>query len=212
MADKKYDTLPSIPWVTPWITARFPKISKPDTEGKYADGKFKTEAVVDDADYDAVEKKLNDAAKTFWPNADVVSLPLKTFYKNADDKKAKKDPVGRGLILKSKRRPAVFDSKKKKLPEGVSVGGGSVIRVASAIFAWSKTTKMKVKDAEGGVTMEDVTEYGVGLRLGDTQVRKLVEFQAQGDGSAFDEDEGGFEYDGEGATDQFDGADSVTGL
>lgn len=188
----------SIPFVTPWFVARFPKISKPDTKGKYADGKFKTDGLLVDDDYAAVEKVLKDAGKKFWPDADVVTLPLKTFYDNAENKKAKK-AAGKGITLKSKYRPAVFDSKKKKLPENVAIGGGSVIRVASAIFPWSKTDKVKVKDPKTGeVTIEEGTEYGVSLRLGDIQVRKLVEFQAQGDGSAFDEDDEGFTYEGTG--------------
>jgi hypothetical protein len=199
----------SIPFVTPWFTARFPKISKPDTKGKFADGKFKTDGDLSDEDYKAVEKALKDAGKKFWPDADVVSIPMKSFYKSAEDKKAKKSPEARGFTLKSKYRPAVFDSKKHKLPENVVIGGGSVLRVASAIFPWSKTEKIKVKDPKTGeVTVEEGTEYGVSLRLGDVQVRKLVEFQAQGDGSAFDEDEDGFTYDGgEDAGDQF-GADT----
>jgi hypothetical protein len=203
----------SIPYVTSWGTARYPKISEPDVKGKYADGKFKTDFVLEDTDYAAAEKTLNAAAKKFWPDADAVTLPLKTFYKNAEDKKAKKNAEGRGLVLKSKYRSAVFDSKKKALPEGVKIGGGSIIRVASAIFPWSKSEKMKVKGADGKTTIEESTEYGVSLRLGDVQVRKLVEFQAQGDGSAFDEDEGGFEYEGAAdAGDQFEGAGSATDL
>jgi DNA-directed RNA polymerase len=180
------DKQEAIPFLTPWFTARFPKISKADTKGQYADGKFKTDGVLDDAAYAVVEKTLKDAAKHFWPGEADVSLPLKKFYANKEDKAAKKSD-GRGLTLKSKYQPACFDAKKTKLPPSVQIGGGSVIRVASAIFPWSKTTKFKG---------EEVTEYGISLRLGDVQVRKLVEFQAQGDGSAFDADEEGFTYEG----------------
>jgi DNA-directed RNA polymerase len=201
----------SIPFVTPWFKARYPKISEPDTKGKFADGKFKSDGFLEDADYAAVEKALVSAGKKFWPEADVVSLPLKEFFANAEDKKAKK-AEGRGFTLKSKYRPAVFDSKKKALPKDVKIGGGSVIRVASAIFPWSKAEKMKIKGADGKMTIEETTAYGVSLRLGDIQVRSLVEHQAQGDGSAFDEDEGGFEYEGTAdAGDQFDG-NSATDL
>lgn len=201
----------SIPFVTPWFKARYPKVSEPDTKGKFADGKFKTDGFLDDADYAAVEKTLVAAGKKFWPDADVVELPLKQFYANAEDKKAKK-AEGRGFVLKSKYRPAIFDSKKKALPKELKIGGGSVIRVASAIFPWSKSEKMKVKGADGQTTVEETTAYGVSLRLGDIQVRSLVEHQAQGDGSAFDEDEGGFEYEGNAdAGDQFD-SNSATDL
>ena len=179
----------SIPFLTPWLVARFPKISKPDTKGQFADGKFKTDAVPqDEADLAVIEKALKDAAAHFWPKETEVSLPVMDFFANKDDKAAKK-VESRGIRLKSKYKPAVFDSKKKKLPDSVSIGGGSVIRIAAAIFPWSKKTKFKGQEVE---------EFGISLRLGDVQVRKLVEFQAQGDGSSFDEDAEGFTYEGSG--------------
>jgi DNA-directed RNA polymerase len=201
MAKQEYE---SIPFVTPWFKARFPKISEPDTKGKYADGKFKTDGYLDDEAYAVTEKALKEAAKTFWPKVAVadVSIPLKPFYANAEDKKAKKAD-GRGFTLKSKRRPAVFDSQKKKLPEGVKIGGGSIIRVAATFAPWSKSEKIKVKDADGNVTVEETTVYGVTIYLNDVQVRKLV-VRVGGDGEAFDADEGGFEY--EDATDDAAGA------
>jgi DNA-directed RNA polymerase len=200
----------SIPFVTPWFTARFPKISEPDTKGKYADGKFKTDGVLGDAEYAIVEKALKAAGKEFWPEAEHITYPLKPFYANAEDKKAKK-AESRGFTLKSKRRPAVFDSAKKKLPDNVAVGGGSIIRVASAMFPWSKADKVKVKDAAGNVTIEETTEYGVSMYLNDVQVRKLVVRQS-GDGAAFDAEEGGFEYEGtdDAASEKF--ADGATDL
>lgn len=186
----------ALPFVTPWFKARYPKISKPDTKGKFADGKFKTDGVfLSDEDMEAVEAKLQEAAAHFWPDKDDVSLPVKDFYASKEDREAKKVEA-RGITLKSKYKPAAFDSKKKKLPDSVAIGGGSEIRVASVIFPWDKTTKIKVKGADGKTTTETITEYGVSLRLGDVQVRKLIEFQAQGDGSAFDEDAEGFEYEG----------------
>lgn len=185
----------AIVWNTPWMTARFPKVSKPDTKGTFADGKFKTDGDLSDEDYKEAKKFLTAAGKKLWPDADFVELPMKDFFANAEDKKANKVQA-RGLRLKSKYRPAVFDGKRKKLPESVSIGGGSIIRVASAVFPWSKEEKVKVKDVDGNVTTELQMSYGVSLRLGDIQVRKLVEFQAQGDGSAFEDDEEGFEYEG----------------
>lgn len=213
-AAKKGGKAKAIPVVTPWFTARYPKISKPDTEGQYADGKFKTDGVpLEDSDLEAFETKLLEAAKQFWPDVaeDEISLPVKDFYKNKEAKEAG-EVEARGFTLKSKYRPACFDAKKKKLPEGVAIGGGSVIRVASSIFPWSKTSKMKVKDAKGKVSVEETTEYGVGLRLGDVQVRELMQGGGSGDGSAFDEVEDGFEYEGaDTGGDQFDNDDD-TGL
>lgn len=188
----------AIQWVTPWFTARYPKISKPDTQGKYADNKFKTDGFLEDAEYEAVEEKLKEAAAKLWPDVPLedVNLPLKEFFKNKEDK-AKGEAEGRGLVLKSKYRPAVFDAKKKKLPDNVEVGGGSVIRVDALIFPYSKTEKVKTKDAKGKVTVEEVTAYGLGLRLRDIQVKELHANSGAGTGEGFDEEEG-FTYDGEG--------------
>jgi hypothetical protein len=44
MAEKKFEY---VPFVTEVMTARNPKLSEPDTEGEYADGKYKTEATAD---------------------------------------------------------------------------------------------------------------------------------------------------------------------
>lgn len=207
MAKKSGDKKKAIPFLTPWFTARYPKISKPDTEGKYADGKFKTDGVLDDDAYEVTEAALKKAAAQFYPDMDVdeVQLPLKEFYANKEAKE-KGEVEGRGFILKSKYRPAVFDAKKKKLPEGVSIGGGSIIRVAAAIWPWTSTEKVKVKDPKTGkMVVETQESFGVGLRLGDVQVKELVQFQGSGDGSAFDEVDDGFEYEGsDNGADQFD--------
>lgn len=197
----------AVAWLTPWMTARYPKIGKPDTDGKYADGKFKTDGFLDDDDYAAAEKHLRDVASKFWPDVDAneLQIPVKVFYANAEAQK-KDEPEGQGLRLKSKYRPAVFDSKKSKLPDGVSIGSGSIIRVASFIFPYKSTEKVKVN---GKIVQETV--YGVGLRLGDVQVKELVEYQGGGDGSAFDEVEDGFEYETDDRADQFseDDADAL---
>lgn len=192
MAFNKTET---IPYLTTWFRARWPKLSKPDTEGAFPDGKFKTEALLEDSDYEKTEADFKAAAKKLWPNVNDVQLPLKNFYDNAEDKKAKKNPIGRGYILKSKRRPAVFDMKKKKLPQDVEIGAGSVLRVAAYIFPWSKTEKVKTKHPDGTITEEDETQYGISLRLSDTQVRELVAPNSSGTGQAFDDDDEGFSYE-----------------
>src|SRR5215469_8895904 len=124
----------SIPFVTPWFIARYPKISKPDTKGKFADNKFKTDGTFEnEEDLKKVEDALRAAAEKFWPGKDDVSLPVMDFFENAEARE-KGEVEARGIRLKSKYRPACFDAKKKKLPEGLAIGGGSEIRVASAIF------------------------------------------------------------------------------
>ena len=55
----------SIPFLTDWFIARYPKVCKADTKGQYADGKFKTDGVFLTAEGLAnAEKALKDAAAT----------------------------------------------------------------------------------------------------------------------------------------------------
>jgi len=208
LSEKSTKKSESIPFVTPFFTARYPKVSAPDTKGKFADGKFKTDGILDKGDVAKVRTTLLAAGKKFWPDVaeDDLRLPIKEFF--SDKEKTKSEGIG--ITLKSAYKAAVFDSKKKALPDGVAIGGGTVMRVASSIFPWSKTETMLVVE-NGKRRAETVTAYGVGLRLGDVQVRELVERMGQGDGSAFDEVDGGFEYATDGS-EQFDGSDDATAL
>lgn len=146
---------------TPFGTLRYPKITKPDTKGEYADNKYKTDIVFSDDDYEGVKKIITAAAKELLPDAKSPKLPL---YEDWEE--------GKGIRLKSQYRPAVFDAKNKKLAETVIIGGGSEARVQATIFAYKK----------GGNT-------GISIRLGKVQVRSL-QAGTDGDTSPFDETEG----------------------
>lgn len=171
----------TIRFVTPVGIAVYPKISEPDTKGKYADNKFKTD--VDFGSHtDALIKKFEEAA-TAWGVP--MNLPV------VDQKDKDKKPTGKKLLrFKSKYRPAVFDAKKKPIPEGVVVGAGSELRIDCTLFPYT--------EGKGGVA----------LRLGPIQLASLVE-GGEGAGN-FDEMEG-FEYGGEGddAADGSEGFDSL---
>jgi DNA-directed RNA polymerase len=152
----------SIPFITPFGTLRYPKISQPDTKGKYADGKFKTDIVFSDDDFVIVEETIREAVAKLLPAAKNPRLPLFTEWEE-----------GRGIRLKCTYRPAVFDAKNKKLPEDMLlVGGGTIARIAATIFAY-----------------EMAGNSGIDVRLGKIQVKKLVEYQG-GDASPFDDTEG----------------------
>lgn len=205
MAQKSSRKQETVPFSTPWMTARYPKISKPDTEGQYADGKFKADGILEEDDIEGVRETLLAAAKQFFPKVptDEVKLPLKEFFNGR--KGETKTSAGWGLTFKSKYRPAVFDAKKKKLPEGAIVGAGSIFRVASQIAHYEKTETETTKNPDGTKTKETVTVYGLNLYLNDTQLKKFVADTAGGSGNAFDEVEG-FEYEADEAdTDSFDG-------
>lgn len=169
---------PTVAFTTPFGTLRYPKISAPDTKGEYADNKFKTDIVFDDADFAIVEKAIKEAAATLLPDVKNPKLPLHTWEKDGD--------VSKGIRLKSQYRPAVFDTKNTKLPETTLIGGGTVARIASAIFAYKK----------GG-------NVGISLRLGKVQVKELVEYQG-GDESPFDETDGFVSEGGEATDESFD--------
>lgn len=161
-----------IRFVTPIGTAVYPKISRPDTSGKFADGKFKTD--IDFGDHTpALIKKVKDAAKE-WGTPD--NFPFREEMKK--DESGKKVPTGRILFkFKSKFRPAVFDAKKNAVPEDVTIGGGTQLRIDATLFPY--------EEGKGGVS----------LRLGPVQVIELVE---GGDSAANFDEVDGFEYDGEG--------------
>ncbi len=157
----------SLRFVTPIGTAVYPKISKPDTTGKYADGKFKTD--VDFGEHtDALIAKMEAAAKEWGVPA---NLPVKIEL----DKE--KNPTGRKLLkFKSKFRPAIFDAKKNAIPEGVNIGGGSELRIDATLFPYT--------EGRGGVS----------LRLGPVQIAKLVEGDSAanfGELDGFEYDDGG---------------------
>lgn len=115
-------------FVTPKGTARFPKLSEPDTKGEYADNKYKTEIVLDDDDLAAFKKEMYAAAKELLPNVKSPNLPIKT---------SKKDGVV-SIIFKSKHRPQVQDAQRTDIPKSVEVGPGSVIKVAGTFAPYEK--------------------------------------------------------------------------
>jgi hypothetical protein len=172
----------TIRFVTPVGVAVYPKISAPDTQGQFADGKYKTD--VDFGSHtDALIKKFEEAAKA-W-GVDVANIPVV----DQKDRETKK-PTGKKLVrFKSKFRPGVFDSKKVAIPSDVTVGGGTELRIDTTMFPWAK----------GG-------KSGVSLRLGPVQISNLIE---GGDSAAnFDEIEG-YEYDGADAPEGSEGFDTL---
>jgi hypothetical protein len=193
-SSKKTET---VPFVAPFGTARFPKLNKPDTEGQYADGKFKTIVMLKDEDVEKVRAAFAAAAKQLHRDIPMaqVKLPLKEI-KNKDKDTGAKTVIGWGFEAKSKNRPLLLDAKKNKLPEGALVGGGSEIRVSGAIAPYAKTSTMMVKDANGVITEEEVEQKGLTIYLNAVQVRQLSVGGGTSDGSEFEVEEG-FEYDGD---------------
>ena len=131
MADKKFKY---IPFVTNVMTARYPKLSEPDTKGEYADGKYKTEATADEAYTEEFQEIIQKVAEDSFPGKKNIHLPWK---------ETKEGSIA--FNFKSpKKKPQLTDAKGKALKLGITVRGGSLIRIAGVIAAWEKGAKRGV--------------------------------------------------------------------
>jgi hypothetical protein len=131
MADKKFKY---VPFVTEVMTARYPKLSEPDTKGEYADGKYKTEATADESYTEAFQEKIQAVADEAFPGKKNVHLPWKETKEGAI-----------AFNFKSpKKKPQLTDAKGKALKLGTTIRGGSLLRIAGVIAAWEKGSKRGV--------------------------------------------------------------------
>lgn len=135
-----------VKFVTPFLTARHPHLSKPDTVGKYADGKFKTK-LVGAGDDPAVQKfmKAVDAAAE-----EIHGAKGKKLHKpySIDE-----DTGEVTFTFKSKYAPAIFDAKRKPA-KGVNIGNGSVLRLMGNFIEYDKgisaqLNQVQIKELNG---------------------------------------------------------------
>lgn len=167
------------PGVLPVGTLRYPKISAPDTKGQYADGKYKTEVVLDDEDLKAIKKILQDAAKELLPDVKAPHLPIRTDKKDGTQ----------SIMLKSQKKPLVIDSKKNKLPEGTQIRGGTRARIAYTLTQWEKGISLwlecvQVVELAEGFNIDKMSEIDGGYEApacGDTSPAEGVEPTEGGD-------------------------------
>jgi len=131
MADMKFKY---VPFVTEVMTARYPKLSVPDTEGDYADGKYKTEGTAD-ADYtERFQREIQAVINQHFAGKKNVHAPWK---------ETKEGAIAFNFKSPSKK-PELFDAKNNPLKDGVVIRSGSLIRVAGIIAAWEKGAKRGV--------------------------------------------------------------------
>jgi hypothetical protein len=121
-------------FTTPIGVARFPKITKPDTTGDYADNKYKTDVVFSDEDLKTVKANIVEFAKKNFTADELkkIDLPIK------EHKDKETGEVTTFVRFKSARKPIIVDAKRKPIPEGVDIGGGSRIRVGGTLNAYKK--------------------------------------------------------------------------
>ena len=203
MAKKSAKKLETVKFAPPfWGVARFPKLNKPDTEGEYADGKFKTDIVYEDeGELESIRDEMKAAWKKLLPDMpyDEDRTPFKNFTrKKKDGDKVEIIDDGYGIRAKSKNRPTVLDAKLQPVPASKIIGGGSVIRISGALAAYASTEKVK----ENGKT-KSVEVQGLTLYLNGLQVKKLVSGR---DVSEDFEEEEGFEYEADEVAEDVDSA------
>jgi len=188
---------PSIEIVSPKATAAYAWVNKPDSGvSEYSDDKFKITLVYDKEDDIST---LEDAAKAlakkaveegFFP-ADVDLDEVRMPFTDGDDKAEKKPEfAGKTLVTaKSKFQPAAVDAKRKKLPKGVTVFSGDLVKALLVAIPYVSTEKVKDPKTK---KVETVTAYGVTFQLKGVQ---LIEKRNNGSdaANAFDEEDG---YDG----------------
>lgn len=164
MADKDKSVL------TPRVIAVYPKITSPDTRGKKADGKYKTQfKFEEDEDCTKFQGWLKKKAKELCPDLKKPKMPW-TLPTDDDEK-----PTGEVWFrASSKYKPLIVDSKNKDIKPGINISGGSVMRLFIGVGSY---------------------EDGICLYLNQVQLIKLVEWKPT---SAFDEVEDGFGDDGDG--------------
>ncbi|MBB6253052.1 ssDNA-binding protein [Nitrospirillum iridis] len=175
---------------SPVGVAAFPHLHAPDTEGKFADNKFKIQLLVGkDADLSAMRKAINDCAVAeFGPDYDRDNLitPIKDGADKADKEGFEHWAQKFVIVAKTKSAPKLFDSAGKPLPKSVKIGFGDEVRIKVAASPFTKTEKVR----ENG-KMVDVTVQGVTLYL------NMVQLVAKNSGGmdGFDAYEGGYVAD-----------------
>jgi hypothetical protein len=127
-----------VKFTTPIGVARYPKISKPDTTGEYADNKYKTDVVFSDEDLKTVTKQITDFAKESYSADELKKIVGSDGWPIKEAKDKETGEVTTFVRFKSQRKPVIIDAKRNKIPDNVEVGGGSRVRVGGTLNAYKK--------------------------------------------------------------------------
>lgn len=180
-----------------------PYLTKPDTEGQYADNKYKVTGITDPSSPTAkqAEKTILEALKALGLTKKA-DHPLKK--ETAKNEQGKRVPTGKlRFNTKSQYAPAIVDAAGKPIPAGalkkMSIGSGSEGLIEGFFTPYTRTEK--IKDADGNI--EEVETTGISFTLTGVQLIKYV--PASGAGASFGAYQGGgFSYDGAASDDEDD--------
>lgn len=174
----------------PFVFA-YPHITSPDTEGTYADNKYKVDAVgaANSAGMVKAQEACAEALKAFGLPKKGTNLPIKR--ETVKNDAGKKEETGK-LFLRSKSQyaPTVVDASGNPIADKVlkklKIGAGSE-GLIEGYFSPYETTE-RVKDKETG-EVETITTVGISFTLTGVQLIKLV--KGGTGGSSFGAYEGG---------------------
>lgn len=187
--DKKF----TLAAVTPAGVASYSYLTKPDTEGQYADGKYKVTVIFDgDTDLSALEAKCREVAEKSWPDVDLDDVKMPFID---GDTTGKEELAGKiKTTIKSKFAPQLVDAKRNPLPKKVKIFSGDLIKVAVTILPY-ESTETVVENVKGKKVKKTVKVYGITLQLGAVQLIEKRNTGSGGAGASMFEDEDGYEAD-----------------
>lgn len=179
--------------VGPFVFA-YPHLTSPDSEGQYADNKYKVDGICEPASPAAknAEAVIKDTLKQFGLPAKGVQLPLKK--ETAKNDKGKREPTGKLMFrTNSQYAPAICDASGTPIPEKalkkLKIGAGSEGLLQGFFTDYTRTEKIRNADGE----VEEVETTGLKFTLTGVQLIKLV--KGGGQGASFGAyDGGGFTY------------------
>lgn len=173
-------------------------LSSPDTQGTYADSKYKVDGIDKPGSkaMKAAEAKVLEAIKACGLQPKGINLPIKKeTEKNAEGKKVE---TGNLFIrAKSKKAPLIVDIKGQPIPDKVlrnmKIGAGSVGLIEGYLTDYETTDRVRNADGE----IETTTVKGISFTLTGIQLLKYVKSTGGSSFGAYEGYEGeGFVYDG----------------
>lgn len=158
----------------PFVFA-YPHITSPDSEGTYADNKYKVDAIgapTSDGMV-AAQAACADALKQFGLPKKGTNLPIKRELSKNDA--GKKEETGKLLFRsKSQYAPVVVDASgnpiEGKVLKKLKIGAGSEGLIEGYFSPYETTEKVRNADGE----LETVTVTGISFTLTSVQLIKLV--------------------------------------
>lgn len=121
--------------------AHYTYLDKPDTEGQYADGKYKITVSFDASDpfVATLRAKIDQLAAEHWGD----SIPRKVNLLLKDEEDTPNEAFAGRVFFRAKsaKQPAMVDAKNASLPESVRIFSGDLVRVGITLAVYDGAQK-----------------------------------------------------------------------